>query len=1115
MKKVLSTFVVITCLLNTFTIDRGRCSNIQKDVLSFTKSNTKTTSNQLVAFNIPIAVNDYFVINEDVILNDSISLNDTLSIDGGNMWSVVAQPIHGILVLNNNGSFIYTPNLNFYGNDTIKYQLCDIDGECDTAFIYIEINAVNDKPFAVDDTVTTAEDTPLLIDVAANDLDIDGNFDFTNLTIGSLPFHGITTIDAFTGIITYTPNQNYNGNDTIIYSICDDGTPLPSLCDTAFIFLTITSVNDKPIAIDDSATTDENVPLVIDVLSNDFDIDGNLNSGSLTIVTQPTFGVAIVNIPANTINYTPNQNYFGNDTLTYQICDLAGECDTANIYITINHVNLIPIPVNDTVTTDEDVPLVINVLSNDINIISSFDSSSLTVVLQPFHGLAVVNTITGKITYTSNQNYYGNDTLSYQICDTNGNCNTAFIYITINPVNDLPFAVNDTINIDEDTPLTIDVLLNDSDIDGNLVANSITISTPPNHGTATINSSTGEITYYPAPNYYGTDNIKYSVCDDGYPLPSMCNTAFVLITIAPVNDIGLPIANNDYGYTTTYTPLTINVLYNDLFGDVPCNCAIKATNGAHGSTTINNNGTPTIPLDDKIVYTPSNNTYLGPDLFTYSIFDIDGDSSIATVYIDITPMYAPTITAPINGALNQMPNPLINWTAVPSAFQYKFQISLDSLFGISQNYSTGLSAINLSNLLFNTKYYCRVKAMGVNDSSGWSNISVFRTLKTVTIIKPDNGSINRPVSAYFKWNAITGIADYEYQMDTSLTFSSPLFVTSIIAANKIEAYSKQLSFGEHYYLKMRARHSQDTTDWSAVTDFWTLTDLSIMKPLDNSINVAPVCKLQWEWVGSKFYEYAISTDSLFSTSVMHTFDTTKVVILISPPDTVVIVYSDTLLFGQKYYWKVRAKNLLDTSNWSAVKKFTIIDKLNLISPTNGATNIAISPSFKWDTINSKGITHYILEIDDDSTFASPQSKTLPNNSNQYTLTSTLAYNTPYFWRMKAYNGTNISDWSNTFKFKTIIDVGINTTALDNNLVMIYPNPSFNGKINIQIESPDDQDVMIYLLNMIGQEVYDQKLSVNSGKNLFAIDLTSSENGIYFLKLQNGETTLTRKIILSK
>jgi hypothetical protein len=487
---------------------------------------------------------------------------------------------------------------------------------------------------------------------------------------------------------------------------------------------------------------------------------------------------------------------------------------------------------------------------------------------------------------------------------------------------------------------------------------------------------------------------------------------------------------------------------------------------------------------------------------------------LAYIGFSVNTMFAPTLMAPANNAVNQMPNVFLNWSAVPGAFSYKIQVSTDSLFATSKIYSSNLTALNASSLLFNSKYFWRVKGIGVNDSSDWSAYNVFYTINTVTIIRPFNNDTNRLVSAYFKWNAISGINYYQYQMDTSLTFSSPLFVSNIILPNKIDAYSKQLAFGTNYYLRMRAIHSEDTSVWSALTNFKTLDNLSIRKPHNDTTKISPVAKLEWQWVGSRFYEYAISTDSLFNTSLMYTFDTNKVVYQTSPPDTLVRVFTDTLLFYQKYFWKVRAKNLLDTSNWSPVSKFTTIDKMTLLSPANGTLNVSTSPTFSWNSIKSIG--HYVLELDDDSTFLPPVSTyILPNNSSTFILSTILPRDKAYFWRMRATTQLDASLWSNIYKFRTSWGIGIETSILNNNSVSIYPNPSFNGRINIQIASSDNQAVNASLMNMIGQEVFNRVFDVKSGDNTFTLDLSNNENGIYFLKLQNTDNTLTRKIILNK
>ena len=477
-------------------------------------------------------------------------------------------------------------------------------------------------------------------------------------------------------------------------------------------------------------------------------------------------------------------------------------------------------------------------------------------------------------------------------------------------------------------------------------------------------------------------------------------------------------------------------------------------------------------------------------------------------------MYAPTLITPTNNAVNQMPNAFLKWTAVPGGFLYKVQVSEDSLFVTSNNYSSNLTALNAYNLHFNTKYFWRVKAIGATDSSAWSSYGIFYTINTVTITRPFDSSMNRSVSAYFRWNGIAGIPSYEYQMDSSMSFTSPLFVSGIISGAKTEAYSKQLAFGTHYFLRMRALHADDTSTWSSLTTFSTLTDLSSRKPQNDTIRQLPVTKLEWNWAGSLHYEYEISTDSLFTSSLTYTVDTNKVIKQSSPPDTLVRVYTDTLYFGQKYFWKVRAKNAYGTSNWSQVKKFTTIDKLNLLLPANNSNNVSVLPVFKWDSI--KNIGYYIFELDKTPTFSNPETLLLPKTSGTYSMTSNpLLYNKDYYWRIRAITLLDSCDWSDTFTFKTTTPAGVENNILDNNSVSIYPNPTLSGKVHVQIESNENQPLNISVINMIGQSIFDREFTIQSGNNIFTIDLSNKEKGIYFLKLQNEFNTVTRKIILNK
>ena len=769
-------------------------------------------------------------------------------------------------------------------------------------------------------------------------------------------------------------------------------------------------------------------------------------------------------------------------------------------------LNDTPVAVNDYFTINEDVVLNDFVSLNDT--LSTDSTNTWSLVTAPAHGVIVLDT-NGHFQYTPALNFSGADTIAYKLCDFDGDCDTAYIYIVINAVNDMPVTVNDTTTTVEDNAVTIDVASNDSDIDGNIVATSVTVPVQPLHGTATVDNLTGIITYTPNLNFWGIETFAYSICDDGSPLPSACNTGHVVINVTPVNDAGLPVSNNDYAYTTSYSPVTINVLYNDNFGDVPCTCAISATNGAHGTTSINTNGTPTNPVDDKVVYTP-NSSYHGPDSFTYTITDIDGETSTSTVYMDVTSMFAPTLTAPVNNATSQMPNAFLVWTAVPSAFNYKAQVSTDSLFTTTKDYTTSLTAVNADHLMFNTTYYWRVKAYGVSDSCGWSEIKKFKVINTVTITMPSNNAQNRAVSMLFKWNAITGITNYEYQIDSSLSFSSPLFFGASVASNKTEVYSKNIAFGTNYHLRMRALHAADTSDWSAILNFRTIDTVILRKPITDSINSGPVVKFEWDWLGSTRYEYLLATDSLFTTTVSKLVDTTHVIA--NSSDTLIRVFSDTLSFGQKYYWKVRGVNAFGNSPWSEERNFSTIDKVTLLTPADGGVNVSTLPVFAWEKIPNIGF--YNMELDTSSSFTNPVYKTFGSGLASDTIYTELKPYTTYYWRMRAATSVDSTDWSAPYHFTTASPYGI-TDNLANGNISIYPNPTITGKVNIQIPAISSQKINLTVVNMVGQEIYSETLQLKSGNNLFTINLQNNENGIYFIRLQSDEYTLTRKIILNR
>lgn len=194
-------------------------------------------------------------------------------------------------------------------------------------FVNIErvIHPVTGAPVANPDSVTTPQFTDVTIDVLANDTDPDGQ----SLTVTSASAqYGDVTLNP-DGTITYSPFRDYNGpDDTITYSIRDpDGNSA-----TSTVAVTITNVNDLPMAEDDFAATPLNTPVVIDVLVNDSDPDGDV----LTILGAPTTADGTVEVnPDGSITFTPNPGFTGAAVINYTVSDGNGGTDPAIVVVQV------------------------------------------------------------------------------------------------------------------------------------------------------------------------------------------------------------------------------------------------------------------------------------------------------------------------------------------------------------------------------------------------------------------------------------------------------------------------------------------------------------------------------------------------------------------------------------------------------------------------------------------------------------------------------------------------------------------------------------------------------------------------------------------------------------
>jgi large repetitive protein len=212
--------------------------NLEEQTETFTISATVTSANTVNSSasgigtitdndDYPIAVDDILTIDEDSQLKANCSVNDIPN-SANNKWTLVKQPIHGKIQMNQDGTFTYTPDADYNGNDNFSYKLCDLDGDCDDAIVFITVKPVNDSPDANNDEFIMRLDDILSESVTGNDVP---SPDGGNIwSIVTPPTGGIVTFNS-DGSFNYTTNSNFNGSDTFVYKLCDqDGS-----CDQATV----------------------------------------------------------------------------------------------------------------------------------------------------------------------------------------------------------------------------------------------------------------------------------------------------------------------------------------------------------------------------------------------------------------------------------------------------------------------------------------------------------------------------------------------------------------------------------------------------------------------------------------------------------------------------------------------------------------------------------------------------------------------------------------------------------------------------------------------------------------------------------------------------------------
>ncbi|EIV8651626.1 tandem-95 repeat protein, partial [Vibrio parahaemolyticus] len=580
-----------------------------KETITFTAKdpsgeNVSQTVNFTVAPVVDIVADKATVVEDTptiikVLGNDTFEGDDkVVSLDTNN------GPANGTVSVNPDGSVTYTPNDNYHGTDSFTYIVTS-GGVSESTTVRVDVTPVNDAPVAKDDTAITDEDTPVTIDVLPNDTDVDG--DKLSIESASVPKEQ-GTVEVVNGKLVFTPAENFNGDAEITYTVTDG-----SLTDQATVKVTVNAVNDTPVVesnIADQTLAEDFTPYSIDLNTAFSDVDGELTfsvSGNSNIQMAIVNGIATI---------TPTADWNGKETITFTAKDPSGESVSQTVNFTVTPVADIEA---DKTTVVEDTPTIIKVLGND-----TFEGKDKVVSLDaengPKNGTVIVNN-DGTVIYTPDDNYVGKDTFTY-VVTSGGVSESTTVEVNVTPVNDAPVAKDDIATTQEDTAVTIDVLPNDSDVNGDKLSIQ-SASVPSDQGTVEIVD--GKLVFTPAENFNGDAEITYTVTDG-----ALTDQATVKVTVNAVNDTPVVESNiADQTLAEDFTPYTIDL--NTAFSDVD-NVDGELTFSVSGNSNIQ------VAIVNGIATITPTADWNGSETLTFTATDPSGESVSQPVNFTVAPV---------------------------------------------------------------------------------------------------------------------------------------------------------------------------------------------------------------------------------------------------------------------------------------------------------------------------------------------------------------------------------------------------------------------------------------------------------------------------------------------
>ena len=493
-----------------------------------------------------LGIDDTLVIDEDTPGTINVLAND-LDYDGDTLrfLAITREPRHGIAVHAGNGNVQYVPDADYAGTDSLEYYMTDGSGFNSGADVMITVNPVNDAPDAGADFSFTREEEPVVVDVLANDTDVE-NQRLHIIELGQLE---AVTVENPSGnpvapygrveltardTVVYRPSADFAGWVGFEYVVSDqDGEQ-----DVGTVTVVVENLQDAPVAVDDRYTTVENTASGVDaangVLANDEDADVD-DTLEAVLETGPTDGDLKLNADGS-FTYIPDADFFSRDSFTYFASDGTGQSGSATVFIDVTPVNQAPttrgIQNQDMVEDDPARELYLPPHFTDREQLATTLSYSVISVGNPalFETIAIEDDPGHVLTLGVVANSSGTSAVTVRATDNGGLSVETTFTVTVEAVNDAPVALSDSYTTNEDAALEVSsVLDNDFDQEGEALTASLVDDV--DHGTLVLNLD-GSFTYTPTPDYNGADTFTYRAGDGNL------NTAAVKVTlnVNAVND---------------------------------------------------------------------------------------------------------------------------------------------------------------------------------------------------------------------------------------------------------------------------------------------------------------------------------------------------------------------------------------------------------------------------------------------------------------------------------------------------------------------------------------------------------------------------------------------------